>query len=364
MPGTRHLTPADIQGIAASWRNALAPRGGVAFDGTAGNRFYTTLTNQNIGTDDFSVVMAVQIPHVLDGTMFKGLWALASAQSGALNIANAVNAWLGSNNRLMVEFYGASSSDRSNAEVNVGSLLGKTVFLAFTRSGSTFKVYINGVEVVPTFSTNGTAPGFGLNITSTFFTVGSRNSNTANSLDSRVHAASLYNLTLSPADVQEIYELGGAVPERFKFGSQVARYVSDFSAGADGWIQNIGDSNLLATGNVDGVLGVDDTLSIEAVGANKIFQLRASNATLSPGRKYRVTFDYYAESGAFNAGVATYLGTGAQGGRWDTDGGVLVVEGSWQSSKSIDFISNASNSAMLLAGFSDATRRFTSRTWC
>jgi hypothetical protein len=127
-------------------------------------------------------------------------------------------------------------------------------------------------------------------------------------------------------------------------GSEVPFYASDLSSGADGWTRNTGDANLVITGNVDAVGGVDNVLQIEAVSGDRYFQI-VRPATANPQRKYRYELQYYADVGC---GVP-FLGLGAGG---DNRGGanVAVIEGSWQS---IALVGNAQKqtSGAAICGF-------------
>ena len=57
-------------------------------------------------------------------------------------------------------------------------------------------------------------------ITSTYFVVGTVQ--VGSEFNGSIYIASLYNLAPAASDVLEIYEIGGVVPERFKFGSQAS----------------------------------------------------------------------------------------------------------------------------------------------
>ena len=129
-------------------------------------------------------------------------------------------------------------------------------------------------------------------------------------------------------------------------GSAVAAYSSNFTAGVDSWVQNIGDANLVLTGNVDAVSGVDDVLEAQASGANRNFQIR-KDSLVTIGVRYELVFDYYAEVGATS--TTRYLALGADGARMDTTSSVAVVEGSWQTSQKLRGVSNSSALRLMLA---------------
>ena len=104
-----------------------------------------------------------------------------------------------------------------------------------------------------------------------------------------VYSASLYNLALSPADVLEIYEGGGAVPERFKFGSQVNFMAGNDAtfAGAGNWVAT-GTATATASGGQLVVAG----MAFAGVGAfTSPTWAQSSFAAKTPNRRYRVSFD-------------------------------------------------------------------------
>lgn len=223
----------------AAQRNALAPRGGLAFDGTNGNGFTATLTGQSFATDPFSVSFVFRVPTSAPTTA-AFLAFLASAFSA--NTANDFSIALESSGTLRFVLRGSPTSnanvgDLANFLTNFG---GKVVHVVAVRPASgNLAVYINGVAQTLSFSTSGTPPTWQGSITSTYFVVGKYDSSTY-PWNGTIYSASLYNLALALADVTEIAEIGGAVPYRFQFGSQanlitnVSRN-SDFSAGATDW---------------------------------------------------------------------------------------------------------------------------------
>jgi hypothetical protein len=230
MSGSRNFSPEVVSLVTASARNGLAPRGGLAFDGTASTRVYSTLTGQAIGTDAFSVSEMVRIPTSVPA-IADGLVALASSATDATAVASSFLVCLQSSGALRVQINNATNNGGIYVDLlGVQSAYsGKTTLITVVRSGATVAVYINGVvQALPAYITYGTSPGdFSQSITSTYLQVGFISS--ALVLRTPIYSASLYNLALSQADVTEIYELGGAVPERFKFGSQVGLITGDNS---------------------------------------------------------------------------------------------------------------------------------------
>jgi hypothetical protein len=215
---TTFVTPAGNAYALAARTNALAPRGGVAFDGTASSRVYSTLTNQNLATDAASVELGFSVP-ATNPSAVRGLWSLASSATDGVQ-ANAVACWISTSNALVARIYGAATTDYNEISLSLTPWTGKEVRMCLTRTGTTVVLYINGVAQTVSTSSGGTPPTWAGSITSTYFNAGFLAS--ATPFVGQLRGATLYNLALSAADVLEINELGGAVPERFKFGSQVA----------------------------------------------------------------------------------------------------------------------------------------------
>lgn len=252
------LTPANAEYAVGQVRNALSPRGGISFDGTAAAKATATLTSQNIGTDPFSVVLTFKVPTAVTGN---NIIAILDSSSTGADAARELFIYIPSTGSLRVFLYGATTSDYRYNEIAsfVTNYGGKSVQVAVTRTGATLAIYINGVaQTLGADATAGTPPAWSDTVTSTYLHLGSGPSSTE--FKSSINQASVYNLALAAADVLEIYELGGAVPFRYQFGSQVAVKSSDFSAGADGWGA---DAPNVVAGNVDSINGQDDWLSVK-----------------------------------------------------------------------------------------------------
>lgn len=324
----KYVTPLGFVGAVSALRNALAPRGGLAFDGTAASRSATTLTNQNIGTDAFSVSVIAKVPTSAPSG-FPDLVALASSYSSG-GLGNAFNLGFRNDGSLGAAITGTTSGDYNLATVAgfITAYAGKVVHIVFTRSGTTIAIYVNGVAQTLANSSAGTPPTWAGSITSTYLVAGCAYNNTSYVLTTPVYSYSLYNLALTQADVTEIVELGGAVPERFKFGSQAATYTSNFASGGSAWTEWAG-GNTVATINNDGVAGVDDTMRIEKGGAGA-FQYSAPTSSVN-GKAHRLTFDYYSDS-------ASGIGAFAFGGTGTTSNTITVVAGSWQTNQVLEWV--------------------------
>lgn len=282
----RNFTPEVLQALDAPYRNALAPRGGLAFDGTTNTRVSATLTGQSIGTSDFSLSAIFRVPAVNPATGC-GLFGLFPQNDG--NGSNLFYTRLNASGTLTIQ--GATSGYWECALPSfISTYGGKTIHLALVRTGTTLAIYINGVSQAHTDGGTDPVGSWAIPITSTYLVVGQCAAASTSAPSVSVYSASLYNLALSAADVLEIYEGGGAVPERFKFGTQANVYASDWSAGLDGW-----GSDGTETGNNDGV--TDGTTSYNDVlktvfGAASISRVYGGPSH-AIGKAYRVTGKVY-----------------------------------------------------------------------
>lgn len=301
---TRKLAPSKWL---AAHRNALAPRGGVAFDGTSGSRILSTLTNQNLLTDSFSVSMLVDIP-TSNPTTDRGLFYLSS-NAGLNNVPRATTAEFKTSGQIAFFISGATTSDtRGKTYLNFRSdFSGKRVHLLFVRDAATptGALYVNGVlRASSSDDITGSDPTWAGSVTSTYFVLGN-NASSAQVWDRCIYSASLYNLALTQADVTEIYELGGAVPERFKFGSQANLFSGDtanFAGGTAGaWVA-------VAGGSI-------------AIVANKLQYTHPSGAAygiqapfaLAGGKAFRIKFTHRLVSGVAMVGGVGLTGSGTPG---------------------------------------------------
>ncbi len=304
-PTFRALTQPDTTAAIAAERNALAPRGGLAFDGTAaGGRANVALTNQTIGTDDFSVNIVFRVP-TTNPTAPAAIFALTgnAANNAAANSFECYFANTGGT--LIVSLYGTTpGADARTATIAgfVPSYAGKNVMLTVVRSTTTLSIYVNGVSTSFSLSTAGTPPAsWQGTLSSTYFALA--NSASTYPYTGAIYAASLYNVALAQADVTEIYEIGGAVPLRFRWGTQLGQQSNSgfeaFSGTPDdgtgdsftGWTVQAGDGRVEATqaGAHGGTTAAKITRT--ALGGNnncRIHTAGLSNLPVIPGVSYRI----------------------------------------------------------------------------
>lgn len=223
--------------------NPKAIRGGINFDGTTNAKVLATLTGQNIGTDDCTLVATFRVPATVPVDIY-GQWIMAIGPSTVDIMSGSSVAGFGlsidTNGALLAGLQDNSTYSYRVVSNFVALFGGKVVTIKAVRSGSAnIAIYINGV-LQTTISIGGSL-SYATSITSTYLMIGSRG--TSYSTNSRfldtIYSVSVYNLALSATDVKEIYESGGAVPFRFQYGTQTVNYTSDFSAGVDSWISTV-----------------------------------------------------------------------------------------------------------------------------
>jgi len=177
------------------------------------------------------------------------------------------------------------------------------------------QIYMNGVPLGSAVAIAAGSP-FDIDLTDPAYLLGGSTSTTA----SRFYDFKMLNRLQSDSEVLD-YSINGPSPADM-YASQVPVYESDFSAGVDGWTC----STNTVTGNIDGVSGVDDTLKITGTGAQ--FAMNKSGVVSGKiGKKAKVTFDYYAESGAFGAG--RYIGWGGNTLKENQSNNVAPVYDAW-----------------------------------
>jgi hypothetical protein len=179
---------------------ARAARQGLVFDGTLG----ATGTAVTIGTADLTFSQWVRVPSTVSAT--RGLFLFSPAGSiGATSLLGYVD----SDATLNIHITGATSGDRTKQTLSgfVTSYAGKWVNILFTRVGSTWTGYINGVATTFSASTSGTAPTWAGSISGAVVNFGSLGSSGAIYNDA-ISATLIYNRALTAAEVVSLYESG------------------------------------------------------------------------------------------------------------------------------------------------------------
>jgi hypothetical protein len=311
-------------------RAAASDYAAVAFDGaTSGTRIVSTLTSQNIGTGDMSMWNRFRVFTTTGTTRYI---ASLSSSSTTADQASACLLYISSIGGLVFYLYGATVTDFRYATIAGFQTLysGQVVDIVVTRTGSTLKIYINGTDTAYAESTGGTPPAWSATITSTNLFIG-QSTGTSSIFTSRIYRSVVFNRALSATDVTELITVG--VNPADQWGTQTAAYTSDFSVNADSWAQNIGNPLLTATGNIDGISGVDDTLRFANTDTVSVALQVRRNSTLVTTKRYRISFDYFAETGS----GLQFLGLGFFGTRYDA-GSSAVVENAWQTGVSLEAV--------------------------
>ncbi len=204
----------------ARLRNALAPRGGIFFDGSGTSpRAYSTLPAA-ITTDDYSIHCVFRAPTSVPPTR-SGIVGLGTASVGGSTYLVAA---MENSDNLIVQSYDGAAYREFNFPNIVATYGGKVVHLTLVRSGGTMALYVNGAAQSKTDA--GTAANWAQNINSAYFIIGSHGGAGSLPAIAGISSASLYNCALNAADVAEVYELGGAVPYRFQWTNS-SRKITD-----------------------------------------------------------------------------------------------------------------------------------------
>jgi hypothetical protein len=255
----------------------------------------------------------------------QGVITTSSGSTGAGSRAFGIRLSLSTLNVTLRDAAGvtAKNAGLSNFHTNFA---GQVVDVVVTRSGSTLKLYINGTDT--SYSDTGSG-AWSDTVTSSFLNVGVFDS--TDLFLGRIYRSVVFNRALSAGDVTELITIG--VNPADQWGSQTAAYTSDFSVNADSWSQNIGNALLTATGNIDGISGVNDTLRFSNTDTVSVALQVRRTSTLVTTKRYRISFDYFAETGS----GLQFLGFGFFGTRYDA-GSSAVVENAWQTGVSLEAV--------------------------
>lgn len=285
--------------LASSIRAAASNYAGVAFDGaTALTRVVSTTTTQPISTGDFSVWIRCKIPSV-SSTNQDPLFTLGSISSGDGSGAYGLLFRLFTSSNLvdlLIRDSGGLSSGAgagsATATFTHANYAGQVVDFVITRTGSTIAIYANGTSLSVSYTNQSNLAnpiGNWPTATTQYFGVGA---STTTPYRDAIYRSVLFNRALSAAEVVDLIETG--VNPADQWGSQTAAYSSDFSAGANNWA----GVRSTVTGNVDGVLGVNDTLRtvVDGTASNSHYAVNSTVPGMVAGKRYKVAFDYYIPS--------------------------------------------------------------------
>ncbi len=306
-----------------------APAGGVRSvnDGVTLGSLTAGLFGPTIGTGPYTVVAVVQMPPSAPPAGHRGICTI-----NADGVAHSVLV------TAQGDFFFYTVGGNATSPV-ASQLWGQMVVVEMRRTTTAVEVWVNGALVI-TYSGatwNDSFPS------TTEFRVGGAFAAESRYVDV-VYRAWLFPHLLTSVD-RDFILTHGRIPSELQWGGVSATYSSTFSAGSDSWGQNMGNAALTTTGNIDSVSGVDDTLRVtNTAGSALAMQLRR-DGTLVVGKRYRMTFDYFAEAGS---GMA-FLGLGFHGLKQNTNDNLAVVEGSWQTGRVFEFTATQTNLFLFVA---------------
>lgn len=297
VPAFRALNQADTQAATAANRNALAARGGLLSTGATNTGASIALTGQTIGTDAFTLVLGLQVPSgtptIRQGIVRLGTTGNSTPVSNDLSIY-----WEAGSNDLVIRYEGGSILGIANV---VSRFAGKYVQIAIVKgsSGTIAAAYIDGAAQ----AVSGTNSGINT-VNSAVLQLFQRAAGEV--FAGTISFATLYNVALSAADVQEIYELGGGVPFRFQFGSQGDLVTGDsqtFTSGVGSWgvVGGAGDTISAVGGELQWTKG----------GTSIGIALSSSSWYVAAGKAFRFRFTHRLVSGSSNSISLDFTGSGA-----------------------------------------------------
>lgn len=136
----------------------------------------------------------------------------------------------------------------------------------------------------------------------------------------RVTIVRAYNRILTATEIANNYNNGRPdlyeLPLSLRGASPTPKYTSDFSTNAENW----SGFNLTATGNVDGVSGVDDCLSLVTMNTLEThIGIMANSAAFADlvGKTIKIQFDYFIPSANSNVDGFWLLDFGGNGSIYD-----------------------------------------------
>jgi hypothetical protein len=185
----------------AAVRAAASDYAAVTFDGaTAATR--VSAPCQAIGTGDFSMWVRFRVPVAQPSVGGQGVITTSGGSTGAGSRAFGIRLSLSTLNVTLRDAAGvtAKNAGLSNFHTNFA---GQVVDVVVTRSGSTFKLYINGTDTA--YSDTGSG-SWSDTVTSTFLNVGVFDA--GDLFFGRIYRSVVFNRALSAGDVTELITVG------------------------------------------------------------------------------------------------------------------------------------------------------------
>lgn len=236
-----------------SGRNASASAQGLVFDGSGLVGANATLTSA-IGTSDLTLILKCEVP-ATNPPAARGLLHLATARlNGTTNELEVV---IDTSGNLIFLFRGATGGDGQRAWVPfVSSFAGQIVNVAFTRTGTTVGIRINGVAQTVQQSPFGTPPAWSASIPGTLLSVGILGQESP--WIGYLAPVAIYNYLLSPAEQDAVFTTGRPAARDYN-------NATNSNINASGYCASFGasDANVLGLFNGAGG-GSDDVGSVVA----------------------------------------------------------------------------------------------------
>jgi len=269
----------EVAEMSAPQRNGISLQSSTSLSGI----YVPYNSGCDVGMEDFTIVWR--------GSMYDWVGVAAWLILDRTGSAGAYTGWgfyLGSNGAIALYLYNgdagtAYSLGTINYADNTVHELAITVTRESENAAGTITAYADGYQIGSASIT--AAVVFTLSTASTFYILGSsttRNRGTA-------HRVLIFNIALTATEIYNLF--CGGVPYEYSEGSNTACYSSDWSASSD-----FSGTRCTVAANIDGVLGVDDTLRAYASADASANHYLARPGTLTVGTYYRGTFDYYIPS--------------------------------------------------------------------
>lgn len=243
---------------------------GLSFDPAVGG--YASGNMQDVGTSPFTIHVKARLPESIQASA-RALICIGSSAGTTTFPGFAI--YLSSNGNLYPVLYGATISDRRIATISRGgieSLLGQVVDFVFTRSGTTFKVYINGGEYPFVEEAYGSPPLWSASPVSTKWNIGA---GAGTAWPSTIHEFRVANRALTAS---EVTTLSKGVSPSDMWGSMTAQASGLLTVGFRYRIATRAASDFTTVGAANNTVGTEFTATGSGAGL-----LDASNTVLRLG---------------------------------------------------------------------------------
>ena len=257
--------------------------------------------NLNMGTNDFTISWTGCVPNWVPSGNFYIL-----QKSGGAGPYSGLYLRLESTGRLNLALFRNDTGSFYTSSVATGLTNGAsaniTVVVTREAASQTGSVtyYVNGQQLGNSLAIGAATP-VSISYASPLMIIGDNSNRYAGVVNSFI----MFNRALTASDVLALYRNG--VDQSDKWGSQTAKYTSDFSAGVDSWAGGGGT----VAGNIDAIGGENDWLRFTCDAANSVHNAYRASASMVAGKRYRISLKYYLPSSNSNmTGLSIWSGTG------------------------------------------------------